>query len=90
MSVLHAIFHFLCDIFLGCSHDHLTRPFTLEQRTYKVCLDCGKQLFYSAESMRPLSTRELRRLRTVQSGELKVVPAAAASLNDENGSRAVA
>jgi len=92
MSILRAIFNFFCGILLGCRHDRLTRPFTLEQQTYKVCLDCGKHVFYSADSMRPLSARELRRMHTVQSGELKVLPVAAATstLSNEQNSRAVA
>ncbi|HSY71348.1 MAG TPA: hypothetical protein VK798_03870 [Alloacidobacterium sp.] len=92
MKVLQAIFNFLYEILLGCRHDRLTRPFTLQQQTYKVCLDCGKHVFYSTDTMRPLSGRELRRLRAMQASELKVLPAAktAASLNGENNSRAVA
>jgi hypothetical protein len=27
----------------GCRHRHLSRPFTLKQRTYRVCLDCGRE-----------------------------------------------
>jgi hypothetical protein len=92
MIILRAIFNFLYGILLGCRHDRLTRPFTIEQQTYKVCLDCGKHLFYSADTMRPLSGRELRRMHAVQSSELKVVSVAGAagSLNSKSDSRAVA
>ncbi len=92
MSILRAVFDFLYGILLGCRHDRLTRPFTIEQQTYKVCLDCGKHVFYSPDTMRPLSGRELRRMHAVQSVELKVVPAASTSgsLHGENDSRAVA
>jgi hypothetical protein len=92
MSILRAIFNFLYEILLGCRHDHLTRPFTIKKQTYKVCLDCGKHLFYSADTMLPLSGRELRRMHAVQSGELKVVPVSAATgtLSGESNSRAVA
>jgi hypothetical protein len=92
MNILRAVFNFLCGILLGCRHDHLTRPFTIQQQTYEVCLDCGKHLFYSADAMRPLSGRETRRLRAVHLGELKIVPVAgaAASLGGESDSRAVA
>jgi hypothetical protein len=92
MSILRAIIQFLYEILLGCRHDRLTRPFTLKQQTYKVCLDCGKHVYYSADTMRPLGRRELRRMRAVQSGELKVVPVAsvAGSINSESDSRAVA
>lgn len=37
----------------GCSHAHLTRPFTLKSDdTYVVCLDCGSEFPYDWESMR--------------------------------------
>lgn len=74
MNVLRAIFNFFYDILFGCRHDHLTRPFTLQRETYKVCLDCGKQIFYSPDTMRALSTRELRRMRAAQQGEVRVLP----------------
>lgn len=90
MSILYAIFNFLCEILLGCRHDRLTRPFTIEQQTYEVCLSCGKHIFYSADAMRPLTARELRRMQAVQSGELRVVAAAAATLKNESDSRAAA
>ena len=92
MSILRAIVNFLYEILLGCRHDRLTRPFTLEQQTYKVCLDCGKHLFYSPDTMRPLSARQMRRMQAVQSGELKVVPVASVSgsVKSESDSRAVA
>lgn len=69
---LRAVFNFFYEILLGCSHDRLTRPFTLQQETYKVCLDCGKQVFYSPVDMRPLSARETRRMRATQAGEVRV------------------
>jgi hypothetical protein len=92
MNVLRAVFNFLYGILLGCRHEHLTRPFTIEKQTYEVCLDCGKHLFYSADAMRPMSAREMRRMRAVQSGELKIVPVsgASAALTSESDSRAVA
>ena len=92
MKILQAIFNFLYEILLGCRHDHLTRPFTLQQQTYKVCLDCGKHVFYSADTMKPLSGREVRRIHAMHASELKVVPVAApvSSLNRENNSSAIA
>jgi hypothetical protein len=75
MSIFVAIFNFLYEIFLGCRHQHLTRPFTLQQQTYMVCLDCGKQIYYSPETMRPLTGREVRRLMAAQAGEVRVMPA---------------
>ena len=79
MSVLRAIFRFFYEIFLGCSHSHLTRIFTLQDETYRVCLDCGVHLPYSPVTMRPLRARELRRMRAAQAGELKIMPASIAS-----------
>lgn len=76
MTIFRAIFNFLYEIILGCSHQHLTRPFTLEKETYKVCLDCGKQIYYSPVTMRPLNIREVHRLHAAQTGEVRVMPAA--------------
>lgn len=75
MSIFVAIFNFLYEIFLGCRHQHLTRPFTLQQQTYMVCLDCGKQIYYSPETMRPLTAREVRRMSVAQAGEVRITPA---------------
>ena len=65
---------FCYDVVFGCRHWSQTRPFTLEQQTYKVCLDCGKQIYYSSERMTPLSAREVRRMKTAAAGPLTVVP----------------
>jgi hypothetical protein len=67
MNIFRAIFNFFYEIFFGCSHERLTRPFTLQEQTYKVCLDCG------TVTMRPLSGRELRRMKTVQASEVRVM-----------------
>jgi hypothetical protein len=76
MNILRTIFNFLYEIFLGCSHQHLTRPFTLQQQTYMVCLDCGKQIYYSPVSMRPLTAREVRRMNAAETSEVvRVMPA---------------
>jgi hypothetical protein len=32
---------------LECHHDQLSRVFTIEKRTYQVCLECGKECEYS-------------------------------------------
>jgi hypothetical protein len=63
MKLISAVVSFFLDLFFGCRHERLTRPFTLKDETYKVCLECGKHLFYSPITMRPLSHRELRRMR---------------------------
>jgi hypothetical protein len=93
MKFLGSILNFVFEIFFGCRHNHLTRTFTLQQETYKVCLDCGKQIYYSPETMRPLSVREVSRLRAAQLGEMKVVPAnskVTAIDSKERGSNAAA
>jgi hypothetical protein len=63
MRALHFLRNAAIDLCLGCRHDRLTRPFTIEDESYMVCLDCGKQLFYSVQAMRRLNGRELRSLR---------------------------
>ena len=78
-KILQAILDFFYEIFLGCRHSHLTRPFTIQHETYKVCLDCGKRIYYSPETLLPLSAREVRRLEAARAGELKVVPIASSA-----------
>jgi hypothetical protein len=34
----------------GCHH-HLSRVFTIQGRTYQVCIECGREFEYSWESM---------------------------------------
>ncbi len=74
MNALRSVLEFLYDKLFGCRHERLTRPFTLEKQTYKVCLDCGGHVFYSAERMEPLSAREIRRQRKLNAGEVKIFP----------------
>jgi hypothetical protein len=71
---IRAIVGFFSEILFGCSHGRLTRPFTIHEETYMVCLDCGKQIYYSAKEMRPLSPWEVRRMKAAHAGEVKVVP----------------
>jgi hypothetical protein len=37
--------------FLGCRHKQLSRVFTIDRRTYRVCCDCGTQFDYCLENM---------------------------------------
>jgi hypothetical protein len=37
--------------FLGCRHGQLSRVFTIDRRTYRVCCDCGAQFDYCLENM---------------------------------------
>jgi hypothetical protein len=55
----------------GCHHTKLSRVFTLEGHTYKVCCDCGATFRYSLETMSIVPHRHklfavLRRLRPRQ------------------------
>ena len=47
MAILLAILDFL----FGCHHLHLSRVFTLQGETYRVCCDCGARFAYSLETM---------------------------------------
>jgi hypothetical protein len=63
----------------GCRHSNLSRPFTIDGQTYKVCMECSSQVFYSKENMRPLRSREVRVLRAQQAAAaVAVMPATAA------------
>ena len=42
---------FILDFLFGCHHAHLSRVFTLQGETYKVCCDCGAKYAYSMETM---------------------------------------
>jgi hypothetical protein len=79
---IQSLLGFFYDILFGCRHWSQTRPFTLEQQTYKVCLDCGKQIYYSTERMTPLSAREVRRMKATTAGSVAVIgsPMSAGSL----------
>ena len=76
ISLIGSLLGFIYDVIFGCRHHHQTRPFTLKRQTYKVCLDCGRQIFYSPERMTPLTTRELRRAEATAAGSLTIVPRA--------------
>jgi hypothetical protein len=51
----------------GCHHTKLSRVFTIEGHTYKVCCSCGEHFEYSLQSMSIMRHRKmfpaLRRLR---------------------------
>jgi len=47
MAILLTILDFL----FGCHHVHLSRVFTLQGETYRVCCDCGAKFAYSLETM---------------------------------------
>ncbi len=35
----------------GCHHNALSRVFTINRRTYRVCCDCGAEFEYSLKTM---------------------------------------
>jgi hypothetical protein len=74
MNWMRSTLEYFYDALFGCRHDKQTRPFTLENHTYTVCLDCGGHVFYSAERMEPLTGREVRRLRRIDAGEVRIFP----------------
>lgn len=74
MRVLHSVVHAVSSVF-GCQHDRLTRPFTIQKKSYMVCLNCGHEVFYSMDEMRRLTRREVRRLQAVAVPELRIAPA---------------
>lgn len=41
------------EMLFGCHHQ-LSRVFTIQRRTYQVCLDCGREFGYSWELMRSM------------------------------------
>lgn len=75
---LRTISSLVMETLWGCGHVRVTRPFTIEHATYKVCLDCGKHIHYSAAEMRPLTAREIQRLNDLPDGGLVAVPSRAA------------
>jgi len=54
----------------GCRHRKLSRVFTIEGRSYKVCCDCGARFRYSLDTMSIVIPHKrfpsLRRLRARQ------------------------
>lgn len=41
----------LLELLFGCHHVHLSRVFTIQGETYKVCCDCGAKFAYSLKTM---------------------------------------
>jgi hypothetical protein len=63
MKLFSAIFQFI----FGCRHRHLSRVFTIKHRTYRVCLDCGRE-FDLPDAHAPL------RLTTSPDARLRPIP----------------
>jgi hypothetical protein len=56
-----AITRSIWEWFFGCRHKVLSRAFTNEGETYKVCLRCGRHFPYSLETMTLISGRRARK-----------------------------
>jgi hypothetical protein len=58
------------ELAFGCRHRKLSRVFTIDGRSYKVCCDCGARFRYSLETMSIVVHHRrfpsLRRLRARQ------------------------
>jgi hypothetical protein len=48
--VTHPLAHVL-EVAFGCHHRKLSRVFTVDGDSYRVCCDCGATFHYSLESM---------------------------------------
>jgi len=46
-----AILLVILDFLFVCHHVHLSRVFTLQGKTYRVCRDCGAEFAYSLKNM---------------------------------------
>ena len=73
MRVLSRVVHSITGVF-GCTHDRMSRPFTIQSQTYMVCLECGRKVFYSPEEMRRLSRGEVRRMQSKQAHLVELAP----------------
>jgi len=41
----------MLDFLFGCHHSNLSRAFTIDGRTYRVCCNCGAKFDYSLKYM---------------------------------------
>lgn len=65
MNALRKIIQFAFE----CHHGELSRVFTIQNRTYKVCFECGQEVDYSWEQMRSLEPIvAATRLASLESG----------------------
>jgi hypothetical protein len=55
--ILAARYLWLFEFVFGCHHRQLSRIFTIHNRTYQVCIRCGRQFEYSWELMQSLQSR---------------------------------
>ena len=59
-----ATFTAILEFFFGCHHNQLSRVFTLQGETYRVCCDCGAKYAYSLKTMSVERRLPLARLHT--------------------------
>jgi hypothetical protein len=53
---MRAFFEIMFDWIWGCHHRHLSRVFTIDRQTYRVCFACGAKLRYSWRTMSLIKT----------------------------------
>jgi hypothetical protein len=41
----------ILNLLFGCHHTQLSRVFTIDRRTYRVCCNCGVKFAYSLDQM---------------------------------------
>ncbi|MFT4113869.1 hypothetical protein [Silvibacterium sp.] len=75
MNAIRNTVNFFSAIVFGCAHERLSRPFSLEDQCYMVCLNCGIHVPYSPVTMRPLTGREIRRMKALKAAPGVAVPA---------------
>jgi len=68
--------HWISEHVFGCHHKKLSRVFTINQRTYQVCFECGQEFEYSWRRMLSLRSGDLDNAAPA----LKGTPAAEVSL----------
>jgi hypothetical protein len=69
----------------GCKHRELSRLVTLQGRTYQACLECGAELEYDLETMRPtgrLIEHAIAHPDRVAIARRKQLPAASCQLSE--------
>ena len=81
MSFLMTFAGYIYDAIFGCRHSNVTRPFTMGKdsgkETYKVCLDCGRELAYSATTMKFVRRPMLRPVTSLATQpSLSIAPSA--------------
>jgi hypothetical protein len=78
-TVTHALANAL-DVVFGCHHRRLSRVFTIDHHSYKVCRDCGATFNYSLDRMSIHRRRRiLSALKRLQSRPRRLLRRAARS-----------